>query len=200
MINRDSPSQWSQASIAFDLDKSPEMEFIRKPIWTTSHLPELNQAVLQLFTKHINDITNVTGFLLIDDRWQNRIGELRMNQTRFPNPVDTFKALTNRGWKSILTVSPLINIVSDLLHEISYQKRIIQDMTLQVPLLTKCSPDEYLNKFYSRFCAVIDIMQPSNGEWLKRRLIENTIGKFGIVGLMFQGIEGELYSIESIGL
>lgn len=121
---------------------------------------------------------------MIDDRWQNQIGELRFNQTNFPNPIDTFKALKNRGWRTMLSISPLINIVSDLLHETAYQKRIIHDLKLQVPLLTKCSPEEDL-----KFCAVIDIIQSANGEWLKRRLIDNIMNRYSIEGLMFQGIE-----------
>lgn len=70
------------------------------------------------------------------------------------------------------------------MHESTYQKRIVHDLTLQVPLLTKCSPEEHL-----KFCAVIDILQLSNIEWLKRRLIDNIIKKYSIDGLMFQGVE-----------
>ena len=177
---------WTQSALEFDVDRSPEWSFVSQSIWSTQQLSTLNQSELDRFTKSIHSLNNnVTGYLLVDSRWESQLGELKMNETYFPNANDTFKAIANRGWKTMLTVTPFIDINAQLLLQASSEKRIVLDDNLQVPLLTRCSLDEDV----LQFCAVLDIMQKNNGEWFKRRLQERLIHRYPIEALMFQGIE-----------
>ncbi|XP_017483029.1 PREDICTED: uncharacterized family 31 glucosidase KIAA1161-like [Rhagoletis zephyria] len=126
------------------------------------------------------------GIILLDSRWENTIGELRMNES-FSNPKVLVNILHNKGFKIMLQLSPNIALRSPLVDSAS--PYLMLDSNLRSPLLSRCLSDQ------AHICATINFTNPDNGEAfranVKRELLSQNVG-LSVDGLFFQGIQSSL--------
>jgi len=82
-----------------------------KPIWTTwaRFKTEINQRCVLDFADEIIAHGYPYGVIEIDDRWQDRYGDVIFDPERFPNPRAMVDALHDRGFTVTCWVIPFIN-------------------------------------------------------------------------------------------
>lgn len=161
---------------------------LERIIWSTNVnvLPNFNHQTLQ---SYVNKITNygLAGIILLDSRWENSIGELKMNEGVFNNSKVLINVLHNKGFKIMLTVSPNIAVKSNMTGSAS--KYVMLDHTLNVPLLTRCSTN------LSQICSLINLTDTSNKDHFRQTLIKELLNQqsgLSVDGLYFKGVESSL--------
>lgn len=162
--------------------------FLDRIIWSsnTNVLPNFTQQTVQ---SYVDQITNygLAGIILLDSRWENSIGELKMNETVFNNPKVLVNILHNKGFKIMLTLSANIALRSPAVDNAS--SYLFLDSSLQTPLLSRCLADHH------KVCALINFTDPSNRELFKgqviKELLSHQVGLY-VDGLYFQGIQSSL--------
>lgn len=165
-----------------------ESIFLDRIIWSTNTnvLPNFTQQTVQ---SYVDQITNygLAGIILLDSRWENSIGELKMNETAFANPRILVNILHNKGFKIMLQISPNVALRSALVDGAS--PYIFLDSNLRTPLLSRCLTDQ------QRICALVNFTNPANGEIFKdnvaKELLSHPVG-LSVDGLFFQGIQSSL--------
>ncbi|KAH9424835.1 hypothetical protein DERP_012321 [Dermatophagoides pteronyssinus] len=172
------------------INQEQEVEnfFVDRIIWSTNVnvLPNFTQQNVQ---SYVDQITNYGfgGIILLDSRWENSIGELRMNENVFSTPKALINILHNKGFKIMLTISPNVDLRSELVE--NADKYIMLDSYLQTPLMTRCSTN------LQKFCALINFTDVENREQfrnkLNQQLLNHSIG-LSVDGLYFQSIQSSL--------
>lgn len=163
--------------------------FLDRIIWSTNPnvLPNFTQTAVQVYVDQITNYGLNYGIILLDSRWENTIGELRMNESVFNNPKVLVNILHNKGFKIMLQLSPNIALRSPLVDSAS--SYLLLDSNLRSPLLSRCLSDQ------GRICATINFTNPDNGETFKgavsNKLLSQNIG-LSVDGLYFQGIQSSL--------
>lgn len=154
-------------------------------IWSTNVnvLPNLTQQTVQ---SYVDQITNygLAGIILLDSRWENSIGQLKMNETVFNNPKVLVNILHNKGFKIMLTISPNIDLRSEFVENAS--SYLFLDAKLRTPLLTRCSTN------HNNICALINFTNYDNCEYFKKIVSKELLTGLSIDGVYLQGIESSL--------
>lgn len=165
--------------------------FIKKIIWSTEsihHIPELNETTLLNYAESIISNNFSSGILLIDSRWERRVGELQVNPLTFPHLPLMYKQLKEKKFNSLLTVSPFVGIGNPIIEESSKEGRFLIDPSLSVPLLTKCFSGQKQD-----LCALIDILNSTSRNWLKERIKDRVLSKhIGLDGIFFASVQSSL--------
>ena len=178
----------SATNVETNLEHDKKNIFLDRIIWYTNEnvLPNFTHQTVQSYVDQITDY-GLAGIILLDSRWENSIGELKMNESVFNNPKVLVNILHNKGFKIMVTVSPNIDLRSTRVDNAS--KYLFIDSLLNTPLLTKCSTN------ISRICALINFTSPENRDYFKnnlvRELIDQQVG-LSVDGLYFQGIQSSL--------
>lgn len=86
------------------------------PIWrvlpdTISRGAQSEQHLLN-YTDRIASLHLSEGYILLDESWQRRIGDLDMDSKRFPTMNETLNIAKRRGFKVALTIQPFFSTQS----------------------------------------------------------------------------------------
>lgn len=157
--------------------------FLERIIWSTNPnvLPNFTQQNVQSYADQITNY-GFGGIILLDSRWENTIGEMKMNETLFNNPKALINILHNKGFKIMLTVSP--NQAFDASTIAECDDYILKDSHLQTPLLIKCTIDE------QRMCLLIDFRKMKNRQRFRKNLKQKLLDSSGlsIDGIYFDNL------------
>ena len=167
---------------------SDEYIFLERLIWATDSnvLPNFTQQSLHSYVDRIMGYGFEPGIVLLDSRWENIIGDFKMNKTSFPNPSALINVLHNKGFKILLTITPNIDLHSNTLSNARLNQRLFRDARLNVPLLTRCGNN------YENICGLINLTESENRIWFKKRLDDEIIKGISVDGFLFVGGQSSL--------
>lgn len=164
-----------------------ERMFLERIVWSTNE-NVLPNFTLQTVQNYVTKITNygLRGIILFDSRWENSIGDLKINEAMSNNSKTLVNILHNKGFKIMLTLSPNIAMQSKVVRDSN--DYIFLDPSLKVPLLTRCSTN------YEQTCALINFTSPDNRNIFKHAIEEKLINRAGlsIDGVYLEGIQSTL--------
>ncbi|CAB3244196.1 unnamed protein product [Arctia plantaginis] len=144
------------------------LEFlISEPVWEIA--PRFKQELHRdMITKFGDDILRLgflkQGHVVINEHWQNEIGDLSLDKTRFPKLNVTVDKLRRRGFSIAFTVQPFISTESKNFAE-CVQKRLLiseRNSDRRIPALTR---------FKSLASAgILDVTNSNAVPWLLEKL------------------------------
>ena len=173
-------------------DVSPEVSeqsiFLERLVWATDSnvLPNFTHQSLQSYVDRIMSYGFEPGIVLLDSRWENIIGDFKMNKTSFTNPQILINILHNKGFKILLTITPNIDLHSNTLSNASLNHRLFRDPRLNVPLLTRCGNN------YENICGLINLTNADNRMWFRNRLVDEVMQPMSVDGFLFVGGQSSL--------
>ncbi|XP_054160917.1 myogenesis-regulating glycosidase-like [Oppia nitens] len=175
----------SNSSVAEDPE---EYTFLERHIWATDMnvMSNFTHQSVQSYVDRITSYGFEPGIILLDSRWENIIGNLKLNKTLFATPSVLINILHNKGFKIFLTITPNIDLRSDTLVNARLNHRLLRDNRLNVPLLTRCGNN---NEF---ICGLINLTNADNREWFRNRLVDELITGLSIDGFLFVGGQSSL--------
>ncbi|KAI1291091.1 Oligosaccharide 4-alpha-D-glucosyltransferase [Halotydeus destructor] len=190
-VHREMSKAWVKKTSEHDVagDIVIQSAFLSQPIWATDmhSLEVMNQESVSDYANSTIEYGMEPGFILLDSRWEDRIGDLEVNSYSFPSVSNMFSVLRNQGYKVLLTVSPFMDIGAKGLPEASRDARIISDPHLKVPLLTQC-----FGEGPYRMCALLDMMNATTREWFRNSMTKKVLEPFKIDGFVFKGAQVSL--------
>lgn len=152
--------------------------FLSSPIWSYSPSNALTQTSVQEFANRIMEHTSkLSGFLLLDSRWQQQEGTLDFNRKTFPNPKEILKILRHKGFRVILAIHPFVCLPSSTFQKATEGWHLLSDEWKYVPLLTR---------FHGKVCGLLDLTNNVTTSWFLERLL-NLKRKYDIDGFIFTG-------------
>lgn len=167
--------------------KDHSSELIQNIIWTTDgsvSFDDLSDSSIFAFMDSIVNNGHKPAFLLIDDRWERRVGELVANESSFSSLPSFYYYIKTKKFKPILSVSPFIGIGNPIIEDASREQRFFVDPKLRVPLLTKCFRGQKQD-----LCALIDVSNSTSRQWFWDRFRERVFDKHHFYGLYFAGVQ-----------
>ena len=154
----------------------PPAEYFRLPIYTTwvEHKVDVSQAKVLEFARAIHDHHLPCGVVEIDDKWEDRYGDLRFDAAKFPDPRAMNAELHRLGYRVTLWVHPFVNTDS-------------QSFTAQRDLLLKdVTGRPGLIRWWNGNAAVWDFTNPKAGAEFRARLVRLQ-KEYGFDGFKFDG-------------
>ncbi|XP_074028988.1 myogenesis-regulating glycosidase isoform X2 [Leptinotarsa decemlineata] len=141
---------------------------LTEPLWEITSLTKqtLTEETISNFT---DDITNSVailkqGHVLINEFWQNQVGDFELDTSRFPTLEKTMEMLTRRGFRVVFTIQPFISTESFNFAE-AVQKRLLVSERFSdriIPALTKYKTVQS--------AGVLDITNNRTIPWLLEKL------------------------------
>lgn len=115
---------------------------ITEPVWQIA--PRFKDELqAETISKYTEDVINLgflkQGHVLINEHWQNEVGDLEVDKSRFETLNDTVDKLHRRGFKVAFTIQPFISTESKNFAE-SVQKRLLiseRNSDRRIPALTR---------------------------------------------------------------
>lgn len=114
------------------------------PVWeiTTNQKEALTEETLSNFTSAVVNLRFTTikpGHVLINEFWQNQVGDFEVDVDRFPDFENTMVVLGRRGFRVVFTVQPFISTESFNFLEAVEKKLLILERFSgrMVPALTR---------------------------------------------------------------
>ncbi|XP_018567026.1 myogenesis-regulating glycosidase isoform X2 [Anoplophora glabripennis] len=140
---------------------------LTEPVWEiTSDKEKLTEETIYNFT---DDITNSVGVLkqghvLINEFWQNHIGDFELDTNRFPTLEKTMEMLKRRGFRVVFTIQPFISTESFNFAEAVKKELVISERftNRRIPALTRYKT--------LQSGAVLDITNNRSIPWLVEKL------------------------------
>lgn len=141
--------------------------FLTEPVW---EMPEVKEDLTEVITDNITTkITNSVGTLkqghiLLNEFWQNQIGDFELDKKRFPDFTNFMKKLRRRGFRVVFTIQPFISTESYNFAEAVKENLLISERfsDRRIPALTR-----YKNV---QSAGVLDITNPNTVTWLLDKL------------------------------
>lgn len=153
-------------------------EFLASPIWVSNRKELLTQPSVQNFANHIMEHTSkLSGFILLDSRWQRQEGSLDFNYKFFPNPGEILKILKNKGFRVLLVIHPFVCLPSRSFASATAGGHLVSDKWKHVPLLTR---------WHGKVCGLLDFTKNSTAKWFLNRLLQLKYN-YSIDGFVFTG-------------
>ncbi|KAM7348782.1 myogenesis-regulating glycosidase isoform 1-T1 [Cochliomyia hominivorax] len=143
---------------------------IEEPVWQIPYQPEAGSFNETSIYNYSEDVIGMgfmrLGHILINEFWQEYIGDFTVDQSRFPTFKDTIDVLHRRGFKIVFTIQPFISTESDSFKEAVRKKLLIYERHSErsIPALTRyksCSS-----------AGVLDITNNATVVWLKEKLLK----------------------------
>jgi len=138
---------------------------LEEPVWRIPHteLPEsLNESAICDYSE--SAIAMGLGHIVINEFWQENIGDFTVDKTRFPTLKDTIDVLHRRGFKVVLTIQPFISTDSANFKDAVKRKLLIYERHSErsIPALTRYKS--------SSSAGVLDITNNASVPWLLEKL------------------------------
>ncbi|EDW53039.1 GM12624 [Drosophila sechellia] len=138
---------------------------LEEPVWRIPHteLPEsLNESTICDYSE--SAIAMGLGHIVINEFWQENIGDFTVDKARFPTLKDTIDVLHRRGFKVVLTIQPFISTDSANFKDAVKRKLLIYERHSErsIPALTRYKS--------SSSAGVLDITNNASVPWLLEKL------------------------------
>ncbi|XP_039500112.1 myogenesis-regulating glycosidase isoform X2 [Drosophila santomea] len=138
---------------------------LEEPVWRIPHteLPEsLNESAICDYSE--SAIAMGLGHIVINEFWQENIGDFTVDKARFPTLKDTIDVLHRRGFKVVLTIQPFISTDSANFKDAVKRKLLIYERHSErsIPALTRYKS--------SSSAGVLDITNNASVPWLLEKL------------------------------
>uniref|UniRef100_A0A1I8P9S6 Glycoside hydrolase family 31 N-terminal domain-containing protein n=1 Tax=Stomoxys calcitrans TaxID=35570 RepID=A0A1I8P9S6_STOCA len=157
--------------ILWDGLKVSDMQIIKslmfEPVWRTPHsetMESFNETTIYNYSEDLIALGLPLGHILINEFWQENVGDFTVDQKRFPNLFKTIDLLHRRGFKIVFTIQPFISTDSENFKEAVRKKLLIYERHSErsIPALTRYKS--------SSSAGVLDITNNASVYWLKEKL------------------------------
>lgn len=146
------------------------LEFmLEEPVWRIPHTSDptsINEMQILNFSESVISMGSYMklGHILVNEFWQDNIGDFTVDQTRFPSLQKTIDLLHRRGFKIIFTVQPFISTDSPNFKDAVKKKLLIYERYSErsIPALTRYRT--------SSSAGVLDITNNDSVPWLFEKL------------------------------
>ncbi|KAH8367877.1 hypothetical protein KR084_003849 [Drosophila pseudotakahashii] len=147
------------------LDMEVLNSLLEEPVWRIPHAetPEsLNESSICDYSE--SAIAMGLGHIVINEFWQENIGDFTVDKARFPTLKDTIRVLDRRGFKVVLTIQPFISTDSANFKDAVKRKLLIYERHSErsIPALTRYKS--------SSSAGVLDITNNASVPWLLEKL------------------------------
>ena len=173
----------------------PPADYFRLPIYTTwvEHKVPVTQAKVLEFARAIRKNKLPCGVVEIDDKWEDKYGDLKFDARKFPDPRAMVAELHRLGFRVTLWVHPFVNTDSE-----TYARHRADGL-----LLRNRSGEAGLVKWWNGVAAVWDFTDPRAAAEFRARLARLQ-RLYGIDGFKFDGgdvnlVPQDMRAAESIG-
>ncbi|KAH8266755.1 hypothetical protein KR026_005518 [Drosophila bipectinata] len=138
---------------------------LNEPVWRIPHdsSPDsLNETAICDYSE--SAIAMGLGHIVINEFWQENIGDFTVDKSRFPTLKDTIAVLHRRGFKVVLTIQPFISTDSANFKDAVRRKLLIYERHSErsIPALTRYKS--------SSSAGVLDITNNDSVPWLLEKL------------------------------
>ncbi|XP_030378156.1 myogenesis-regulating glycosidase isoform X2 [Scaptodrosophila lebanonensis] len=138
---------------------------LEEPVWkipTGPTVESLNESIICDYSE--NAISIGLGHIVINEFWQENIGDFTVDKTRFPTLKDTIDVLHRRGFKVVFTIQPFISTDSANFKDAVRRKLLIYERYSErsIPALTRYKS--------SSSAGVLDITNNASIPWLIEKL------------------------------
>ncbi|XP_055388133.1 SITS-binding protein [Condylostylus longicornis] len=141
---------------------------IEEPIWkipTKQKASILNETIIYNYSENIIQMGYMKlGHILVNEFWQQNIGDLTVHQSRFQNLKNVIDILHRRGFKIVFTIQPFVSTESSNFKYLVQNKLLVFERSSKrtVPALTK-----YKSMLSA---AVLDITNNVTVSWIFQKL------------------------------
>ncbi|XP_019763989.1 myogenesis-regulating glycosidase isoform X2 [Dendroctonus ponderosae] len=147
---------------------------LTEPIWeiTTDHKEAFTEEMISNFTNDVIGLPNIKqGHVLLNEFWQNQVGDFELDLNRFPSLEETIEVLSRRGFRVVFTIQPFISTESPNFAEAVERRLLVLERSTgrTVPALTS------FKNFQS--VGVLDITNNRTIPWLVEKL-KALMGKY----------------------
>lgn len=165
------------------------------PIWRVR--PEIldqgnrSDHALLNYTDKISAIFPSEGFILLDESWQEKIGDLEGDPERFPNLAETFNITKRRGFSIALTVQPFFSTQSaNYVQGLAKGLWVVERPRTDTPFPHSSSPSTSpqhgtpaLTEYKQwESVAVLDVTREESRIWLRDK-VKHMAAKYGVEAL-----------------
>ncbi|XP_037915972.1 myogenesis-regulating glycosidase isoform X2 [Hermetia illucens] len=162
-------------------DKNILNTMLKEPVW---QIPALNHTFLNENTiyNYSEEVIGMgfmkLGHILVNEFWQENIGDFSVDKERFPTLKNTVDVLHRRGFRIIFTVQPFISTDSINFKDAVKKKLLIYERLSErsIPALTRYKS--------STSAGVLDVTNRDSIPWLVKKL-EKVIKEYQIDGFYF---------------
>ncbi|CAH1099618.1 unnamed protein product [Psylliodes chrysocephalus] len=147
--------------------------FLKEPVWEMPESKEyLTQDAIDQYTTNITNSVAILkqGHVLINEFWQDQVGNFELDPDRFPSFETVMEKLTRRGFRVVFTIQPFISTESFNFAEAVRKKLLISERfnDRRIPALTKYKTVQS--------AGVLDITNNRTVSWLLEKLkkVKNT--------------------------
>ncbi|XP_017870251.1 PREDICTED: uncharacterized family 31 glucosidase KIAA1161 isoform X2 [Drosophila arizonae] len=146
-------------------DISELHSLLEEPVWRIPNQEQrdhLNESVICDYSE--NAIAMGLGHIVINEFWQENIGDFTVDRARFPTLKDTIDVLHRRGFKVVFTIQPFISTDSPNFKDAVARKLLIYERYSErsIPALTRYKS--------SSSAGVLDITNNASVPWLLEKL------------------------------
>nr|XP_036675843.1 myogenesis-regulating glycosidase isoform X3 [Drosophila suzukii]XP_036675844.1 myogenesis-regulating glycosidase isoform X3 [Drosophila suzukii]XP_036675845.1 myogenesis-regulating glycosidase isoform X3 [Drosophila suzukii] len=147
------------------LDMEVLNSLLEEPVWRIPHTEDpdsLNETAICDYSE--SAIAMGLGHIVINEFWQENIGDFTVDKARFPTLKDTIRVLDRRGFKVVLTIQPFISTDSANFKDAVKRKLLIYERHSErsIPALTRYKS--------SSSAGVLDITNNASVPWLLEKL------------------------------
>lgn len=138
---------------------------IEEPVWKIPFESEVESFNETTIYNYSEDVINMgLGHILVNEFWQENIGDFTVDQLRFPTLKDTLDVLHRRGFKIVFTIQPFISTDSPSFKDAVKNKLLIYERHSErsIPALTRYKS--------SSSAGVLDITNNASVPWLMKKL------------------------------
>ncbi|XP_030569080.1 myogenesis-regulating glycosidase isoform X2 [Drosophila novamexicana] len=138
---------------------------LEEPVWRIPNQAQrdnLNESIICDYSE--NAIAMGLGHIVINEFWQENIGDFTVDRVRFPTLKDTIDVLHRRGFKVVFTIQPFISTDSPNFKDAVARKLLIYERYSErsIPALTRYKS--------SSSAGVLDITNNASVPWLLEKL------------------------------
>ncbi|KAK6631555.1 hypothetical protein RUM44_006083 [Polyplax serrata] len=140
---------------------------LTEPVWQIGpdRAEQLTESAVYNYTEDVIALAFLRqGHVLINEIWQENIGDFTVDEKRFPTMMDTIKILQRRGFKIVFTIQPFISTESHNFKSAMKEKLLVTERSSAgIPALTKYKGLES--------AGMLDITNNQSIPWIQERLL-----------------------------
>jgi myogenesis-regulating glycosidase len=110
-----------------------------EPVWEISanNFDQMTEVEVANLTEEVISLGYPAGQVLLNELWQTSIGDLTLDETRFPTFKDTVDIIHRRGFRVTLTVLPFVSTESASFYETVRDGLLVNERGGEIPALTR---------------------------------------------------------------
>jgi hypothetical protein len=166
----------------------PPDEYFRLPIDTTwvEHKVPTDQKKVLVYARAIRDNKLPCGVIEIDDKWEDKYGDMEFDKTKFPDPKAMVDEIHAMGMKVTLWVHPFVNTDSATFAKLRNDPRLLHDGVGNVGIIN----------WWNGNAAIWDFSRQDAANEFRTKL-KSLQQRYGIDGFKFDGGDSEMVPQEA---